>query len=117
MSYRIDFDWIIGHLENAPAATQLLAQLTPSGISISMVIYTEVMQGVLRNPQPQQAPAQFETFLVSVPIVPFSQAVADRCAAIRETLKRQKRKVKSRALDLIDAATALEHGLTLVTRT
>jgi len=42
--------------------------------------------------------------------------VARRCARLRLDLKNRGKRVRSRALDLITAATALEHGLTLVTR-
>jgi predicted nucleic acid-binding protein len=41
---------------------------------------------------------------------------ARRCARLRETLRKQGKRVKPRALDFIIAATALEHGLTLVLR-
>lgn len=116
MSYLIDSDWVIDHLENVPAATQLLQSLAPQGIAISVVTYMEVLQGVLRNPNPQAARAQFESFLATVPVLPLSPPVAERCAGIRETLKKQNRRVNSRALDLLNAAVALEYGLTLVTR-
>jgi predicted nucleic acid-binding protein len=52
----------------------------------------------------------------SVPVLPFSLSVAKRCAALREQLKTEQKRVKSRALDLLNAAIALEHGLTLVSR-
>ncbi len=47
---------------------------------------------------------------------PLLSCVAERCPLLRETLRSQGRRVNSRALDLMNAATALEHGLTLVTR-
>jgi len=43
-------------------------------------------------------------------------AVAKRCASLRETLKKQGKRVKARALDLMTAAIALENNLTVVTR-
>ena len=49
-------------------------------------------------------------------MLPFSLPVAKRCALLREQLKTEQKRVKSRALDLINAAIALEHDLTLVTR-
>jgi predicted nucleic acid-binding protein len=44
-----------------------------------------------------------------------SLAVAERCARLREALRTQSKRVNSRALDLIIAATALEYDLTLIT--
>ncbi len=49
-------------------------------------------------------------------ILPFSLTVAKRCATLREQLKTEQKRVKSRALDLINAAIAIQHDLTLVTR-
>ncbi len=116
MSYLLDSDWVIDHLANEPAATQLLAQLAPAGIAISVVTFMEALEGILRSPNPRQARAGFDAFLANVPVLPFSPAVAEHCAHVRESLRRQNRRVNSRALDLIVAATALEYGLTLVTR-
>jgi predicted nucleic acid-binding protein len=42
--------------------------------------------------------------------------VARRCAALREELGRQGKRVRARAFDPVLAATALEHRLRLVTR-
>lgn len=52
----------------------------------------------------------------SRPVLPFSAPVARRCAELRHQLKQQGRRVTSRAMDLIIAATALDDGLALVTR-
>jgi predicted nucleic acid-binding protein len=116
MAYLIDSDWIIDHLENDPAADQLLDGLAPHGFAISDVTYMEVFQGVNRSPDPQLATSWLNVLVTRAPIVPFSIAVAERCAGLREHLRGQGRRVRSRALDLIVAATAMEHGLTLVTR-
>jgi predicted nucleic acid-binding protein len=51
-----------------------------------------------------------------VPVLPFDLAIARRTARLRADLAAQGRRTRTRALDLIVAATALEHGLTLVTR-
>ena len=73
-------------------------------------------QGVYHRRQSPGALRAFETLLNRAVIVPLSIPVAQRCARLRETLRRQGRRTSSRALDLIIAATALEHDLTLVTR-
>jgi predicted nucleic acid-binding protein len=78
MSYLLDSDWVIDHLANEPAATRLLALLAPAGIAISVVTFMEVLEGVLRSPDPPQARADFDAFLASVPVLPFSPAVAER---------------------------------------
>jgi predicted nucleic acid-binding protein len=116
MPYLIDTDLVIDHLANITEANQLLDKLAPEGIAISMITYMEAYQGVVRSPNVQDAHAKFQTFRRSVPVLPFSLSVAKRCALLREQLKTEQKRVKARALDLINAAIALEHDLTLVTR-
>ena len=76
----------------------------------------EAYQGVLRAPDRRRAKSALEAVLRAVPVLPLSFPEARRCAWLREDLKRQGKRVRSRALDLVTAAIALEHGLTLVTR-
>lgn len=116
MPYLIDSDVLISQREGEPDTLALLERLAPEGLAISIVTYMEVYQGTLRNPDPERARAGLTTFLFGVPVLPFSLAAAQRCAALREKLRRQGKRVRSRALDLISAAIAIEHGYTLVTR-
>ena len=116
MPYLIDTDGIIDYLSDDDAALVLLENLAGEGIAISIVTYMEVYQGIERSPNPDEARRKVEAVLESVPILPLSLDVARRCANLRERLRRQGKRVGSRALDLIIAATALEHELTLVTR-
>jgi predicted nucleic acid-binding protein len=116
MPYLVDSNLVIDHLGNVPDASQLIDQLVAEGVVISIVTYMEAFQGVIRSEQPAEAAEKFHAFIDSVLILPFSFAVAERCARLRETLRSQNKRVKSRALDLIIAATALEYGLTLVTK-
>ena|SRR3972149_2264415 len=116
MPYLVDSDLVIDHLAGEPQAVKLFAELVQDGIAVSIITYMEVLQGTLREPDPNAAQAKLDTFLQAAPVLPFSRSVAKRCASLRETLKRQKKRVRARALDLITAATALEYNLTLVTR-
>ena len=116
MPYLIDSDWVIDHLDNVPEALELLDRLASDGIAISIISYIEAYQGVERSLDPDQAEVKFQAFVDSVLVLPISPAVAKRCARLREELRRRSRRVNSRALDLIIAATALEHDLILVTR-
>jgi predicted nucleic acid-binding protein len=116
MAYLLDTDVVIDHLANDPTTVQLLNQLAATGLYVSIVTYIEVVQGILLQPNPVANRAAFEAFLVNVPLLHLSRDVADRCAAVRADLTRRQRRVRNRAMDLLVAATALEHGLTLVTR-
>ncbi len=116
MPYLIDTDLVIDHLANVIEANRLLDKLAPEGIAISIITYMEAYQGVIRSVNAKEARAKFQIFRRSVPVLPFSLTVAKRCAALREQLKQEQKRVKSRALDLLNAAIALEHDLMLVTR-
>ena len=116
MPYLVDTDLVIDHLANITEANQLLDRLAPEGIAISIITYMEAYQGVVRSPNPQEARTKFQAFRRSVPVLPFSLTIAKRCATLREYLRQEQKRVKSRALDLINAAIALEHDLMLVTR-
>ena len=115
MRYLVDSDWFIDYLDGLPQGIQLLGALVGDGIGISVITYIEVYQGVQRR-RSLVAEETLETTLAIVPVLPVSLAIAQRCAGLREALRRRGRRTRSRALDLIIAATALEHDLTLVTR-
>lgn len=116
MPYLIDTDWVIDLLASIPEAIQLLDRLAQDGIAISIITYMEAYQGVERSPHPEEAQNKLSALLDSLPVVSLSPAVAQRCACLRETLRKQGKRVNARSLDLIIAATALEYNLTLVTR-
>ncbi len=118
MAYLLDSNLVIPYLADDPATVPLMERLAPEGIAISIITckYMEVYQGALRSPDPQLAQEELERFLAVVPILPLSPEVARRCAHLREELRGRGRRVRARALDLVIAATAVEHGLCLVTR-
>ncbi len=116
MAYLLDTDVLIDHFAELPAATALIQRLAPEGVAISIITYMESYQGVLRSPDRPTAETRFAGFMETIPILPFSPAVARRCAELREQLRQDGKRVRARALDLLTAATALEHDLTLVTR-
>ena len=116
MRYLLDSDWLIDYLKEEPQAQQLIGQLAQDGIAISTITYMEVFQGVLRSRDPVLAQDQLGDFVAAVPVLPFTRPVAEQCALLRETLRKQGKRPQRRALDLMIAATAIAHDLVLVTR-
>jgi tRNA(fMet)-specific endonuclease VapC len=116
MAYLLDSDVVIPFLAGDAGTQQTVNPMFAIGVSISMVTYMEVLQGIVESANPKDAQDAFDDFLTGVPILPFSPEVARRCAELRRDLKQQGKRVRPRALDLITAATALHHGLTLLTR-
>lgn len=116
MPYLLDSDVVTDHLADLPEIVRLLDELAQDGIAISIISYIELRQGAARSADPALAHARLQDFLESVPVLPLSVSVAERCAEVRESLRQSGKQFRRRALDLIIAATAIEHDLTLVTR-
>ena len=116
MQYLLDSDWLIDYLKGVPEAQQLIGQIAQDGISISTVTYMEIFQGVLRSRDPVLAQNQLREFVATVPVLSFTLSVAEKCAHLRESLRKQGKRPQRRALDLMIAATAITHDLVLVTR-
>lgn len=115
MAYLLDSDVVIDFLAGDPDTVTRINGLTASGVFVSILSYMETFQGVTDNGLSQEDQDKFNQFFASVPVLSLSPAIAIRCAHLRSALKRQGKSIRRRALDLLIAATALEHGLELVT--
>ena len=116
MSYLIDSDIVVDLLLERPVSTLLVADLRRSGIAISTITYLEIVEGVAASNNPSRARAGLRAFLRGTRMLVVSRQIAERAALIRVELRRQKRQTNERSFDTLVAATAIEHGLTLVTR-
>lgn len=116
MAYLIDTDYVIDHVTGAPRMVHVLQDLRAEGTAISIITYMEVVSGLELRPVSRDDRGRFEALLEEAPVLPLTIAVAERYGRVTADLHRRGRRVRSRVLDLIIAATALEHDLTLVTR-
>jgi predicted nucleic acid-binding protein len=114
MKYLIDSDWIADWLKGRSNAIQLLDDLTPDGIAIRIVTYGEVYEGIYFGRDSERYERVFRAFLRGVRVLPISRSVARRFALVRGTLRTQGQIIPQP--DILIAATALVHDLTLVTR-
>ena len=115
MPHLLDSDILIYYTNGVGSIHELIERIAPDGLAVSAVSYMETQQGIGRSLHPEDAQTRLDELLERVPVVAFSRLEAYRCAGLRETLQQQGRRVRQRALDLMIAATALEHNLTLVT--
>ena len=115
MRYLVDSDVVIDFLADDQQTRNLLHSLSADGITVSIISYIDTYQGMIERAMQEEQRRQFDAFFASVPMLPVSQDVARRCAHLRSTLKQQGKSIRRRAFDLVIAATALEHGLVLVT--
>jgi tRNA(fMet)-specific endonuclease VapC len=116
MKYLIDSDLIVDWLNAHQPTVSLITPLLPDGIGLSILTYAEIYEGIYGGRDPKAEERAFRTFLRSLTVLPVNRAVARRAARIRRDLRARKLPVAHRALDLFIAATALEHGLVLLTR-
>lgn len=116
MPYLIDTNEIIPYLNQQPEAQALIRLLIPARIAISVITYMEVYQRVYHPDVPPHFIHDLKQFTAVAPILDVTPAIGERCAQIREQLRQQSKQFRQRALDLVIAATAVERGLTLVTR-
>jgi predicted nucleic acid-binding protein len=76
----------------------------------------EVYEGIEAGSALRENEQAFRHVLRSVKVLPMNRSVARRAAQIRVQLRAQGRLPRSRALDIVIAATAIRHNFILVTR-
>jgi tRNA(fMet)-specific endonuclease VapC len=114
MSYLLDTDAVADWLNSRPEAVSRIASIQREGLAISIITYGEVYDGVYYGRDPKAAEQAFLQFLRGVTVLPLTRSIMKRFARIRGQLRRQGRGIGDP--DILIAATALHHGLTLVTR-
>ena len=118
MQYLLDANIIIRSLNGDQATIQLLVTLTQQSsdpLCVSSVTQMEVWEGVHRATDPAAMERVYERFFSDLTVLPFDSDVAKRAAKLRSDLRQQSIRTRERAIDLQIAATALFHGLELVT--
>jgi predicted nucleic acid-binding protein len=113
MSYLVDSDRVADWLNGIPTTVQLLSSLAPHGLAISQVSYGEIYEGIYYGRNPKQSERVLRQFLRTVDVLPLTRRIWRRFARERGDLRRKGQLIGD--LDLLIAATALEHQLTLVT--
>jgi predicted nucleic acid-binding protein len=114
LSYLIDSDWLIDAAIGCTPALQLIGGLATRRPAISTISVAEVCEGAFGASEPAEALARVQTFLAGFVVLPVTTQISEQSAWLRFTLRRQGMLIPD--MDLLIAATALEHDLTLVTR-
>jgi tRNA(fMet)-specific endonuclease VapC len=114
MKYLVDSDYVADYLGAHLHAIQLLSSFAKDDLAISLITYGEIYEGIHFGRDPQKTADVFQRFLRSVVILLPTQPIMRRFARIRGELRRTGKIIGD--FDILIAATAIHHNLTLVTR-
>ena len=113
IAFLIDTDWVIEHLHGRRPVTERLRQLKNQGLAISVISLAELWEGVYYFRNPRRSQAGFEEFLSGVAVLGLDEEICKRFGHLRGGLREQGKLISD--FDLLIAASALQHRLTLLT--
>ena len=117
MRYLIDTNVCIDYLQGMPYVEPLLRSLSNDGkqrLLISLATYGELLAGIPYARDPHASQQGLDALLAGMRILPLSRPIVERFARLKAELAHSKQLIGD--VDTLIAATALHHGLTLVTR-
>ena len=109
----LDTNAASGLVKGQPKVIARFKAEAPDSVCLSAVTEGEMLYGVARRPEARRLRAALNEFLAAIDVLPWTSATARRYANLRAALERQGRPLS--ALDLMIAAHAVEHDMTLVT--
>lgn len=112
MKYLLDTNAMTAWAKRDSHFITRLQTLAPSDLAISVLTEHELLYGIACNPQFRLRPV-LERLLEILPKLPLDSPTVAKAALARADLRR--RGLPIGPYDLLIAATALEHGLTMVT--
>ena len=114
MSYLCDSDWMIDLVARRNRALRVLTPLMRRGLAISIISVGEVLEGIYGGRNVDATERAFDALLDIIPVRDLDRETMQIYALTRASLRRSGSLIGDN--DLLIAATALRHGLTLVTR-
>jgi tRNA(fMet)-specific endonuclease VapC len=111
--FMLDTNAVSGLVKGQPKVTARFKAEAPDRVCLSAVTEGEMLFGVARRPEARRLRAAVSELLAAIDVLPWTSATARRYATLRASLERQGRRLG--ALDLMIAAHAAEHDMTLVT--
>jgi tRNA(fMet)-specific endonuclease VapC len=112
--YLLDADWAIYVLAGRLEPATLLEQfIQTDGVGMSWVTVGELYEGAFGSSDAQGELAIYRRFLRPITLLNLDDNTVERFAELRASLRREGRLIPD--LDLLLAATALRHDLTVLT--
>ena len=113
MKYLVDTTWVIEYLRGNQTIIQRLQSYSDEGLAIAIVSLAELYEGVFRSNNPAGNETILKDFLTGVTILGIDEEV---CIIFgREMARLRQVGMAVGDMDVLIAATALRHDLTLLT--
>ena len=112
MKYLVDSDWTIDHLNGVHRVVSRLGELAEDGLGLSVISLAEVYEGIFYSSDPPREELALQNFLRGISIVELDDEICRIFARERGRLRAAGNIVGD--FDLLIGATALRHGLTLL---
>jgi tRNA(fMet)-specific endonuclease VapC len=113
VSYLIDTDYVIDHFNRVVPTVEHLHELQEKGLAVSIISVAELWEGVYFSKDPTRSEVMLEEFLSGVFLLGIDEEICRRFGQLRGSLRRHGRIIGD--FDLLIAASALRHNLTLLT--
>lgn len=114
MTFLLDTDRVVDWLRGRSDARELVLFLAGDGIAISLMTYGEIYAGIFRGGGRPVKENAFLDFLREAQVLPLDEAIMRRFGQVQANLRDTGQGIG--VPDVLIAATALHHDLTLVTR-
>ncbi|MGH2562509.1 MAG: type II toxin-antitoxin system VapC family toxin [Thermomicrobiales bacterium] len=114
MRYLLDSDWIIDATAGVTSALRAIGQARPDGLAVKTIALAEVYEGAFVLDDPAAGIAAFRRFLAGIAVLDITESIAERFAELRSLPRKNGNLIPD--MDLLIAATAIDHDLTLLTR-
>lgn len=112
LRYLVDTDWVIHYLNGQLAIVERLSQLQPQGIGLSIVSLAELWEGVFYSSDAEGNERHLQNFLRGVSVIGIDEQICRIFGKERGRLRERKKILGD--FDLLIGATALHHGLVLL---
>ena len=113
MRYLVDTDWVIHYLNGKPEIVGRIQDFGAQGLALSFMSLAELYEGVFYSRDPRKSEEGLQAFLRGVELLGLDDETTRIFGRERGRLRAQGRTIGD--FDLLIGATALRHGLAILT--
>jgi predicted nucleic acid-binding protein len=111
--YLLDSDWVIDYLHQVGQTVRRVDELAHHGLGLSIVSLAELHEGLVTSQDRRADERRLRNFLIGVTVIGLDEETCRIFGRERSRLRAEGNLIGD--LDLLIGATALRHGLTVLT--